>query len=56
MGRAYSTRKPYRVLVGKTKVNTPLGRPRSGGDNIRMDLREIGWDDIEWIHLFQNKD
>jgi hypothetical protein len=29
--RMSETRNPYRVLVGKTKVNTTLGRPRSNG-------------------------
>jgi hypothetical protein len=25
-------------------------------DNIKMDLREIGWDSMDWIHLAQNRD
>jgi hypothetical protein len=25
-------------------------------DNIRMDLKDIGWDGVAWIHLAQNKD
>jgi hypothetical protein len=24
-------------------------------DNIRMDLREIGWEDVDWIHLAQDR-
>jgi hypothetical protein len=33
-----------------------LGRPRRiWEDNIRMDLREIGWEDVDWIHLAQVK-
>jgi hypothetical protein len=36
--------KCYKVLVGKTERNRPLGRPRwRWEDGIRMDLREIGW-------------
>jgi hypothetical protein len=35
----------YRVLVGKPEGKRPLGRPRRRWvDNIKMDLREIGWD------------
>jgi hypothetical protein len=26
-----------------------------GGDNIKMDLKEIGWKGIKWIHLAQDK-
>jgi hypothetical protein len=37
-------RKVYRVMVGKHEGKRPLGRPRHRReDNIRMDLREIGW-------------
>jgi hypothetical protein len=42
----------YRLLVGK-----PQGRPRSKWvDNIKMDLREIGWDGMDWIDLAQDRD
>jgi hypothetical protein len=35
----------------------PLGRHRRRWeDNIRMDLREIGWEDVNWIHLAQDRD
>jgi hypothetical protein len=44
MGRACSTngvkRNAYRILV----------------DNIKMDIREIGWGGMDWIDLAQNKD
>jgi hypothetical protein len=41
------TRNAYRILVGKPEGKRPLGRPRRRWvDNIRMDLREIGWDGI----------
>ena len=32
----------HRVLVGKPEGKRPLGRPRRGGDNIKMDLQEVG--------------
>jgi hypothetical protein len=35
----------------------PLGRPRRRwGDNIKMDLREIGWGGMDWINLAQDRD
>jgi hypothetical protein len=35
---------------------TKLGRPtRRGEDNIRMDVREIGWEGVDWIQLAQDK-
>jgi hypothetical protein len=43
-------RNAYRVLVGKPEGKILLGRPRRGWvDNIRMDLEEVGWGDVEWI-------
>jgi hypothetical protein len=42
----------YKVLVGRPKGKRPLGRPRRRWeDNIRMDLREIGIDEANWIQL-----
>jgi hypothetical protein len=42
----------YRILVGKPDGKRPLGRPRRRRmDNTKMDLREIGWDDMDWIDL-----
>jgi hypothetical protein len=39
------------------EVNRPLGRPRRRWvGNIKMDLREIGWDGMDWIDLVQNRD
>jgi hypothetical protein len=47
----------YRLLVGKPEGKRPLGRPRRRWvDNIKMDLREIGWDGVDWIDLAQNRD
>jgi hypothetical protein len=44
-------RNVYKVLVGKPEGNRPLGRPRRRWeDGIRVDLREIGWGSVEWIH------
>jgi hypothetical protein len=47
----------YRVLVGKYEGKRLLGRPRlRWEDGIRMVLREIGWEGVEWIHLAQDRD
>jgi hypothetical protein len=40
----------YRLLVGKPEGKRQLGRPRRRWvDNIRMDLGEVGWDDVDWV-------
>jgi hypothetical protein len=50
-------RNAYRILVGKREGKRPLGRPRLRWvDNIRIDLREIRLDGMDWIHLAQNRD
>jgi hypothetical protein len=50
-------RNAYRILVGNPEGKRPLGRPRRRWvDNIKMDLREIGWDGIDWIDLAQDRD
>jgi hypothetical protein len=49
-------RNGYRLLVGKPEGRRPLGRPgRRWLDNIRMDLVEVGWDDVDWIGLAQDR-
>jgi hypothetical protein len=46
-----------RILVGKPEGKRPLGRPRRRWvDNIKMDLREIGWDGVDWIDMAQDRD
>jgi hypothetical protein len=50
-------RNAYRILVGKPEGKRPLGRLRCRWvDIIKMDLREIGWGDIDWINLAQDRD
>jgi hypothetical protein len=49
-------RNAYRLLVGKPEGKRPLGRPRRRWvDNIKMDLVEVGWDDVDWIGLAQGR-
>jgi hypothetical protein len=46
----------YRLLMGKPEGNRPLGRPwRRWVDNIRMDLGEVGWGDVDWIGLAKDR-
>jgi hypothetical protein len=43
--------------VGKLEGKRPVGRPRHRWeDGIKTDLREIGWDGVEWIHLAEDRD
>jgi hypothetical protein len=45
-------RNAYRILVIKPEEKRPLGRPRRRWvDNIKIDLREIGWDGMGWYGL-----
>jgi hypothetical protein len=47
----------YRALVGKPERRKPLGRPsRRWEDNIKMDLREVGWGGMDWINLAQDRE
>jgi hypothetical protein len=61
MGRVCSTngekRNAYRILVGKPEGKRPLGRPRRRWvNNIKLDLRETGWDGKDCIDLAQDRD
>jgi hypothetical protein len=48
-------RNAHRILVGNPEGKRALGRPRRRWeDNIRMDLREIGWEGMDWIDLAQD--
>jgi hypothetical protein len=47
----------YRLLVGKPEGRRPVGRPRPRWlDTIRMDLGEVGWGDVDWIGVAQDRD
>jgi hypothetical protein len=46
-----------RILVRRPEGKRTLGRPRrKWEDNIKIDLREIGWDGMDWIDLAQDRD
>ncbi|KAJ4448870.1 hypothetical protein ANN_00261 [Periplaneta americana] len=57
VARMGKTRNAYRMLVGKPEGKRPLGKPRRRWeDNIKMDLREVGYDGRDWINLAQDRD
>jgi len=57
LARRREGRVVYRVLVGKPEGRRPLGRPtRRWEDNIRMDLREVGYGCVDWMELAQDTD
>jgi hypothetical protein len=57
VARMGEKRNAYRILLGKPEGKRPLGRPRRRWvDNVNMDLREIGWDDVDWIDMAQDRD
>jgi hypothetical protein len=48
VARMGANRNAYRILVGMPEGKRPLGRP--------MNLREIGWDGVDWIDMAQDRD
>jgi hypothetical protein len=46
----------YRVLVGKPEGKRPFGTPRrKREDNIKVHLQEVGFGDMDWIELAQDR-
>jgi hypothetical protein len=56
VARMGEKRKACMFLVGKPERRKPLGSPRRRWFyNIRMDLVEVGWSDVDWIGLAQDR-
>jgi hypothetical protein len=56
VARTWEKRNAYRLLVVKPEGKRPLGRPRRRWvDNIRTDLGEVGWGDVDWIGLAKDR-
>jgi hypothetical protein len=56
VARMGEVRGAYNILIGRPE-RRPLGRPRPRWeDNIKVDLREIGFGDVDWIHWDQDRD
>jgi hypothetical protein len=50
-------RNTYNILVGKPEGKRPFRRSgHRWEDNIRMDFREIRWEDVDWLHLAQDRE
>jgi hypothetical protein len=57
VARMGEVRSSYNILVGRPEGRRPLGRPRRRWeDNIKMDLGEMGFGDVDWINLAQDRD
>jgi hypothetical protein len=56
IARMEEMKNAYTILVGEPEGKKPLRRPRRRWeDNIRTDLKEIGWEGVDWIHLAQDR-
>jgi hypothetical protein len=57
VARIGEKRNADRILVGNPERKSPQGRPRrTWVDNIKINLRGIGWDGMDWIDLAQNRE
>jgi len=57
VARMREMRNRYNIFVGKPKGNRSRGKPRcSWEDNIRIYIREIVWEGVDWIHLLRYRD
>jgi hypothetical protein len=57
VARMGEERKVYRDLMERPEGKRPFGRPRRRWeDGIKMDLREIGWGNVDWIQLARDWD
>jgi hypothetical protein len=57
IARIWKTRNACRILVGNPGGKRPLERTRRRWvDNVKLDLREIGLDAMDWIDLVQDRD
>jgi hypothetical protein len=50
-------RNSYKIVVENPEGKKPLGRPRRRWeDNIKIGLREIGFEGVDWIHMARDRD
>jgi hypothetical protein len=57
VARIGERRGAYRILVRRPEGRKPFGRPRHRwGDDIKMDLQEVGWGGMDWIDMAQDRD
>jgi hypothetical protein len=48
-------RNAYRLLVGKARGKETTRKTKTWVDNIKMDLGEVGWSDVDWIGLAKDR-
>jgi len=49
-------RNAYKILIGRHEGKSPLVRPRRRWEHyIRIVVREIGWEGVDWMHLAQGR-
>jgi len=47
----------YKILIGEPRRKRPHGgHSWRSEDNVRLDLREMGWQGVDWIHLARGRD
>jgi hypothetical protein len=56
VARMGEMRNVYNILAGKPEWKRPFGRLRRRWEDIRIDIREIRWEGVEWMHLAQDRD
>jgi hypothetical protein len=56
VARVREVRGAYNILVGRPEGRKPLGRPRYRWEDNKMNLMEIGFGGVDWIHLAQDRD
>jgi hypothetical protein len=49
-------RNACKILIRKPEGKRPLGRQRRRWEDMRMCVRELGWEGVDWIHLAQDRD
>jgi hypothetical protein len=57
MQHPWQMKTAYKILVGKPEGKRPLARPRRRWeDNIIMNLRETGWEGVDWMRMAQERE
>jgi len=57
VARTGDMRNMYKIFVGKPEGKIVFGRPRRRWENnIRMGLREVGWEGVDWMHMAVERD
>jgi hypothetical protein len=54
--RIVEMRTAYKIVVEKPEEKRSLGKPKQRLLHIRTDLRETGWEGVDWNHLAQDRD